>query len=554
MHYYNNKSNHNSDKMSDNLTRLDIERFYMDEQVAILNDASTKMFFTNIVVLIHMYETFYLPEIQRNHMGGAWSSKNNKDYIENVSNNEDIYGQVLLVKNYTNKSCEPYFHSSDPDLKYMIVDAYNRTSALVSYYNNEFRANGAYYKDIDKSKQDAFNRIEVSIKVYLKPREMSQISSLFMQYNNGVRIDASTNAKNQPENIMNELLIKHEFMTKCEKLIMKLFKLSGTTIKRFWRHHFGRLFKLYCLLYKGNCSIDDERFKEVLSETDDYALNTNDYIEKYKVDGTILQQFILLIEQFILVFNYITANDYCSIQCIFLAFLVDKRKEENVSLPPDEHARKFGYKIHMVHIRRDTLWHNRYYTIIPTDNDNKHVLDRRTGKPFENKVKYNVDDIRKKQDAYMSSLLSVVNIEVVSKVEYMEFAEQKRLPQKQEKRINVTELQRKKFFVIHDVKEDHKGTCIDCGETNVPIVIGHIFSYAVSKSNAQTNLVPICAGCNQSAATDGNLNQIKHQYKNHFHRTPTILEYMNTKLGKQFKTAYAKLCDIYGDPLSAPYI
>ena len=543
--------------MSDLRTQLEIEKFNVNQRVATLEGIPTKLFNVSIAALICMYPYFDLPGIQRNHIESAWPLHNKKNYIKNVMEDEDAYGQIVLITNHPDKSSKPHYHNSNIKITHMTIDGHNRLSTIVVYSNNEFPVNGKYYKDLDKITLDKFNSIEVPLKIYLKCMEMVGAIRLFLNYNKGVTIDASTKAKNQEDNSMNGILTENRVMIKCQKLINELLILAGILIKYHWRHSHGRLFKAFYLVYIENCSIDDERIKEILSEKDECALNTNDYIEKCNINGTILEQFILLIEQFILVFNYKTAKDYCSIQCIFLVFLVDKRKEENVSLPADEFARKFGCKIDRVPIRDTSTWYGRHYKTKHIDKDYKHVLDRDTGKPIEKSVEYDVGDIRKEQHTYIVSLLTAVNTDV-SKDVYMAFSEKRILPQKKEKRINITAQQRMKFYVKHGVKEDNngerKGTCIDCGQTNAQIVVGHIFPYAVSNSNAQTNLVPICSDCNQSAATDGNLNQIKHQSKHNPDRTPTILEYMNKKFGRLFDKAHAKLCDNYGDPLSAPYI
>ena len=79
---------------------------------------------------------------------------------------------------------------------------------------------------------------------------------------------------------------------------------------------------------------------------------------------------------------------------------------------------------------------------------------------------------------------------------------------------------------------------MDCNQKNVEIEIGHIFSYADTKSNRRENLVPICGNCNEGARADNNSNQIAHQNKNNKLADVKITDHMLGNFPDTFKKFY----------------
>ena len=74
------------------------------------------------------------------------------------------------------------------------------------------------------------------------------------------------------------------------------------------------------------------------------------------------------------------------------------------------------------------------------------------------------------------------------------------------------------------------------GKTNVEVVMGHVFPYAVTYCDLRENLIPICSGCNESARADNNSNQITHQNKHNKLADVKITEYMLDKFPRTFES------------------
>jgi hypothetical protein len=518
----------------------------------------TVMVCMTLGVLSKLRDNVFLPAFQRNQLESVWNLKNKKEYINMALKYNDGIGTFIMALNHhtTPNTKDSYYNYSNNEYHYFIsIDGHNRGSTIVEFVSNEFSVNGKFFKDYSKDEQTRILNIPIYVNLHTGLMVYEDQIMLFKAVNNGRVLCVSTLAKNDMRNSINTFLHSSGLLKPIEDLVKQIFKYSKNASDKYWIHGFMR----YCSVFIVYKTMAPEKIIESVLCKDDntVVVIAEQLINDVEVSkrNDIIRATIDVLNTFKTVFEYLNCKDYSLFGCLFLNFLLYNLDNESI-IDNCELVRQFCFLLTKgAAVPGNTsIWYGRSCQKTLVSDEDK-MLTSKDGIVASVNVKYDQNHIKQHITHYNERVVSALKYDCTPD-EMCMFAPKnvKNIKSDNSKRrIQLSKKQKETFYANHNIEIDENGKsigdCIDCGKTNVGVVLGHLFPYADTHCNLRENLIPICSGCNESARADNNSNQITHQNNHNKLADIKIAEYMLEKFPTTFESkVYNKWRNNYNLP------
>lgn len=504
----------------------------------------TVMVCMTLGVLSKLQDNVFLPAFQRNQLESVWKLKNKIEYINMALKYNDGIGTFIMALNHhmtPNTKDSYYNYSNNKDHYFISIDGHNRGSTWVEFVDNKFSVNGKCFKDYSTDEKTRILNIPIYVNLHTGLMIYEDQIMLFKAVNNGRVLCVSTLAKNDMRSTINTFLHSCGMLKTIEELMKKIFKYSKNTCEKYWIHGFMRYCSIFTL-YKT--TTPEDIIERVLCRDDNsIVVIAEQLITNVDVDvESVIRATKDALFQFKNVFKYLNCKDYSLFGCLFLNLLLYNLDNESI-LDNRELVRKFCFLLTKGGAKPgDTIiWYGRSFKKTLVNEEDKMLTSKDGTVPRVN-VKYDKELIKQHQTNFNELVVSALKYDCTP--DELSMFSPKNIKNiksdNSKKRIPLTKRQKETFSATHNIEIDENGksigNCVDCGKTNVEVVMGHIFPYAVTYCNLRENLIPICSGCNESARADNNSNQITHQNKHNKLADLKITEYMLDKFPRTFES------------------